>query len=145
MYLQKLTQVFNCLHSSNRISSSFLHLPPNKYTKLQFSTSTIDRTLLHFRTVHLFSSTYILARFLNFFSYPSNHKLIFHRLHNFTMINAILVFNNYGKPRLSKFYQYYVSKTHFLQLELGCNKKEKIHFRQMRSSNRLLLKPFNLL
>lgn len=25
------------------------------------------------------------------------------------MINAILVFNNHGKPRLSKFYQYYVS------------------------------------
>lgn len=25
------------------------------------------------------------------------------------MIKAILVFNNHGKPRLSKFYQYYVS------------------------------------
>jgi hypothetical protein len=26
------------------------------------------------------------------------------------MIKAILVFNNHGKPRLSKFYQYFVSK-----------------------------------
>jgi len=26
------------------------------------------------------------------------------------MIKAILVFNNHGKPRLTKFYQYYVSK-----------------------------------
>lgn len=25
------------------------------------------------------------------------------------MIKAILVFNNHGKPRLSKFYQFYVS------------------------------------
>jgi len=25
------------------------------------------------------------------------------------MIKAILVFNNHGKPRLTKFYQYYVS------------------------------------
>lgn len=25
------------------------------------------------------------------------------------MIKAILVFNNHGKPRLSKFYQYFVS------------------------------------
>lgn len=29
------------------------------------------------------------------------------------MIKAILVFNNHGKPRLSKFYQYFVSKTFF--------------------------------
>lgn len=27
------------------------------------------------------------------------------------MIKAILVFNNHGKPRLSKFYQYFVSIT----------------------------------
>ena len=26
------------------------------------------------------------------------------------MIKAILIFNNHGKPRLNKFYQYYVSK-----------------------------------
>lgn len=26
------------------------------------------------------------------------------------MIKAILVFNNHGRPRLSKFYQYFVSK-----------------------------------
>ena len=25
------------------------------------------------------------------------------------MIKAILIFNNHGKPRLNKFYQYYVS------------------------------------
>ena len=29
------------------------------------------------------------------------------------MIKAILVFNNHGKPRLTKFYQYYVSRLEF--------------------------------
>lgn len=31
------------------------------------------------------------------------------------MIKAILVFNNHGKPRLSKFYQYFVSILHYLK------------------------------
>lgn len=31
------------------------------------------------------------------------------------MIKAILVFNNHGKPRLSKFYQYFVSTRHSLR------------------------------
>lgn len=30
------------------------------------------------------------------------------------MIKAILVFNNHGKPRLSKFYEFYVSEFYFL-------------------------------
>ena len=29
------------------------------------------------------------------------------------MIKAILIFNNHGKPRLSKFYTYYVSILYF--------------------------------
>lgn len=33
----------------------------------------------------------------------------FNRNHIWKMIKAILVFNNHGKPRLSKFYQYFVS------------------------------------
>lgn len=33
----------------------------------------------------------------------------FANLHANIMIKAILVFNNHGKPRLSKFYQYFVS------------------------------------
>jgi hypothetical protein len=28
---------------------------------------------------------------------------------SYRMIKAILIFNNHGKPRLNKFYQYYVS------------------------------------
>ena len=31
------------------------------------------------------------------------------------MIRAIIVFNNQGKPRLTKFYSHYVSKSHFRQ------------------------------
>lgn len=34
------------------------------------------------------------------------------------MIKAILVFNNHGKPRLSKFYQYFVSN--FLDMITVC-------------------------
>ncbi len=37
--------------------------------------------------------------------YLSYYMLIF----SFRMIKAILIFNNHGKPRLNKFYQYYVS------------------------------------
>ncbi|KOB77287.1 AP-3 complex subunit sigma-1 [Operophtera brumata] len=32
------------------------------------------------------------------------------------MIKAILVFNNHGKPRLSKFYQYFVSESFYILL-----------------------------
>lgn len=33
------------------------------------------------------------------------------------MIKAILVFNNHGKPRLSKFYQYFVSRCILFRVE----------------------------
>ena len=34
------------------------------------------------------------------------------------MISAILIFNNHGKPRLSKFYEFYVSLKDFNHLIL---------------------------
>ena len=34
------------------------------------------------------------------------------------MIKAILVFNNHGKPRLSKFYHYYVSRDRLMSARL---------------------------
>lgn len=34
------------------------------------------------------------------------------------MIKAILVFNNHGKPRLSKFYQYFVSIIYYLHVSI---------------------------
>jgi AP-3 complex subunit sigma len=42
------------------------------------------------------------------------------------MINAILVFNNYGKPRLSRFYQYFVSIELFSSL--FCYQKMKTQY-----------------
>ena len=38
----------------------------------------------------------------------------------YKMIKAILVFNNHGKPRLSKFYQYYVSRSKLTQRNGQC-------------------------
>ena len=37
------------------------------------------------------------------------------------MIKAILVFNNHGKPRVNKFYQYYVSSIYVKTLILSMN------------------------
>lgn len=42
-----------------------------------------------------------------FYWYQYSHQRTIFRI--IIMIKAILVFNNYGKPRLSKFYQYFVS------------------------------------
>ena len=42
------------------------------------------------------------------------------------MIKAILVFNNHGKPRLIKFYSYYVSTVTIVTLILPAQMKGKI-------------------
>lgn len=54
------------------------------------------------------------------FEYPPNEpnrqqqpKRGLNWVHRLTMIKAILVFNNHGRPRLSKFYQYFVSTSSY--------------------------------
>jgi len=45
------------------------------------------------------------------------------------MIKAILVFNNQGKPRLTKFYQYYVSvlPTHGTDVDIDSVHGRRLH------------------
>ena len=53
------------------------------------------------------------------------------------MIKAILIFNNHGKPRLNKFYHYYVSSAIFLELFLN----KVCIFRMNPNSSKLSKKP----
>ncbi len=69
---------------------------------------------------------------------------VFHRLIPFCspvslrsasiMIKAILIFNNHGKPRLSKFYEHYVSNTRFCWLLIK-------HFVVLKSFFRVIERP----
>lgn len=53
---------------------------------------------------------FVLPNFLPTTQLHSNRSIHFDRN---KMIKAILVFNNHGRPRLSKFYQYFVSESNF--------------------------------
>lgn len=58
---------------------------------------------------------------------------------NSTMIKAILVFNNHGKPRLMKFYQYYVSTLKQRNLQIKYFLAVSLHVIWMKSHDVTIL------